>query len=66
MSDSQRVTLPQLAWCGDTELEIDFPATWDVTVCPARGYNAPPLDDAGLRAAYQRSNQRASLKHAGW
>lgn len=54
MSDSQRVTLPQLAWYGDTELEIDFPETWDVTVCPARGHNAPPLDDAGLRAAFSR------------
>ena len=51
MSDTKKVTLPILAWYGDTELEIDFPATWDVHVLKHKGDGAPPLNDAGFRKA---------------
>ncbi|TFH34295.1 MAG: DUF2088 domain-containing protein, partial [Dehalococcoidia bacterium] len=47
-----RVTLPVLAWYGDTELEIDFPDSWDVNVCRHKGAGTPPLDDAGFRKAF--------------
>ena len=52
MSDSQTVQLPQMAWYGDTPIDIDFPDSWDVTVCHARGHSAPPLGDAGIREAF--------------
>jgi len=52
MSDTKKATLPILAFYGDTELEIDFPASWDVTVCNMKGANAPALDDAGMRKAF--------------
>ena len=52
MSDTKTVTLPILAFYGDTELDIDFPASWDVTVCRMKGESAPALDDAGMRKAF--------------
>jgi len=52
MSEAKTVRLPQLAWYGDTELDIEFPDSWDVTVCRMRGHDAPPLDDAGFRKAF--------------
>jgi len=52
MSDTKKATLPILAWYGDTELEVDFPASWDVTVCNIKGEGTPPLDDAGFRKAF--------------
>ena len=52
MSDKNKATLPVLAWYGDTELEIDFPDSWDVTVCDIHGADTPLLDDAGFRKAF--------------
>ena len=52
MSEAKTVRLPQLAWYGDTDLDIDLPDSWDVTVCRMRGHDAPPLDDAGFRKAF--------------
>jgi nickel-dependent lactate racemase len=47
-----KVSVPQLAWYGDTELELEFPDSWDVSVCKHKGYDAPALDDAGFRKAF--------------
>ncbi len=52
MSDTKKVSVPILAWYGDTELEVDFPASWDVTVCTHRGDGTPPLSEAGFRKAF--------------
>ncbi|MBN1856047.1 MAG: DUF2088 domain-containing protein [Dehalococcoidia bacterium] len=52
MSDTKKATLPVLAWYGDTELEIEFPDSWDVSVCNIKGASTPPLDDAGFRKAF--------------
>ncbi len=52
MSTTNKVTLPILAWYGDTEFEIDFPESWEVTVCRHRGDGTPALDDAGFRKAF--------------
>ncbi|TEU17494.1 MAG: hypothetical protein E3J25_01995, partial [Anaerolineales bacterium] len=46
------VRLPQMEWYGDTELDIDFPDSWDVNVCRMHGHDAPPLADAGFRKAF--------------
>jgi lactate racemase len=51
MAESQTVQLPQMAWYGDTPIDIDFPGTWDVHVCHAQGHNAQALDAAGIRHA---------------
>ncbi len=52
MSNAKKVTLPILAWYGDEELELDFPESWDVTVCKMKGQDAPPLNEAGIRKAF--------------
>jgi len=52
MSNSKTVRLPQLAWYGDTELDIDFPGSWDVTVCRMHGQDASPLREDGIRKAF--------------
>lgn len=52
MADSQTVRLPQMAWYGDTTIDIDFPDSWDVTVCHTHGQSALALGDAGIRKAF--------------
>ena len=51
MTNSITVSLPEMAWYGDTIRDFDFPASWDVTVCHMKGHDAAPLDDAGIRKA---------------
>ena len=46
-----KVNVPQLAWYGDTELELDFPDSWEVNVLKHNGDGTPALDDAGFRKA---------------
>jgi len=41
-----------MEWYGDTELEIDFPDSWDVTVCRMHGHDASPLSEDGIRKAF--------------
>lgn len=52
MNSRKKAALPVLAWYGDEELEIDFPETWDVTVCRMKGDDAPPLSDTQIRKAF--------------
>jgi len=52
MANSQKVVVPILAWYGDTELELDFPKSWDVTLCSMRGHDAPSLSDSEIRKAF--------------
>jgi len=52
MSESAVVRLPQLAWYGDSTLEIDLPPTWNVTVCRSQGADAPGLEAEGFRQAF--------------
>lgn len=52
MNKSKISRLPQLAWYGDTELEIDFPDSWEVSVCGMHGHDASPLSQDGIREAF--------------
>lgn len=52
MVKSQKVVVPILAWYGDEELELEFPESWDVTVCNMKGYNTPPLSANEIRKAF--------------
>ena len=52
MNNSKPVRLPQLAWYGDTEIKIDFPSSWDVTVCRMHGHDTPPLNEDNIRKAF--------------
>jgi len=48
------VRVPELGWYGNGELELDFPASWQVSVCRMRGHDLPCLDDAAVRDAFSR------------
>lgn len=52
MNKSKVIRLPQMEWYGDTELEIDFPGSWDVTVCHMHGHDASLLSEDGIRKAF--------------
>jgi lactate racemase len=49
-----KVKLPQLAWHGQKELEIDFPERWDVEVCNMAGHDRPALTPAAMKKAIGR------------
>jgi len=53
MSQSNSVWLPQLAWYGDTELELRFPSSWEIEVCHMRGHDWPVLSEQELRNAFE-------------
>jgi lactate racemase len=46
------VRVNQLAWYGDTELELQFPQSWEINVCNMRGCSAPPLSDEQIKQAF--------------
>ena len=52
MANSQKVVVPILAWYGDKELELEFPESWDVTVCHMKGHDALRLSDSEIREAF--------------
>lgn len=52
MKNSKKSVVPVLAWYGDEELELEFPESWDVTVCKMNGHGAPPLSDSSIRKAF--------------
>ena len=46
----QTVRVPQLAFFGDSELELELPASWDLEVRAMPGANLPPIDDDEIRS----------------
>jgi len=46
------VTIPQLLWYGNTELELDFPDSWSIYPCPMKGAYAPKLTDEEMAHAF--------------
>ena len=47
-----RVSLPQKPWYGDTNLEIDFPPTWNVTVCTMPGQERARVTKEAFKHAF--------------
>lgn len=47
-----RVTVPQLPWYGDSDLELSFPDSWRVTVCEMAGKECPKITDRQLQEAF--------------
>lgn len=46
------VEVPQFPWYGDTELELDFPDSWEVIVPKMAGQDALKLSDKQIRDAF--------------
>jgi len=45
------LTLPQLAWYGDTALELPMPDGWQVEMCHMAGYDRPALTPDQIKVA---------------
>jgi nickel-dependent lactate racemase len=48
------VKVPQFPWYGDTELELEFPDSWEVIVPRMAGEHAPKLTDQQIRDALRK------------
>jgi len=46
------ISVPQQAWYDNDELELQFPSSWELTVCYMRGHHRPPLSEQGFREAF--------------
>jgi len=46
------VTIPQLLWHGNTEVELSFPDTWSVSLCSMKGGLRPSLTEDEIAAAF--------------
>ena len=46
------VSVPQQAWYDNDELELQFPSSWELSVCYMRGHHRPPLSEQGFREAF--------------
>ncbi|MBS4023950.1 MAG: DUF2088 domain-containing protein [Dethiobacter sp.] len=47
-----KVVVPQMAWYGDTELELAFPEQWDISVQRMSGCAREPLDKEKMRQSF--------------
>jgi len=52
VANNKKAIVPILAWYGDEEYELEFPASWDVNVCNMNGAEAPALSDKEIREAF--------------
>ncbi|MFH1646305.1 MAG: lactate racemase domain-containing protein, partial [Chloroflexota bacterium] len=51
---ADRIKLPQLAWHGQKELDLDLPPGWRVDVCRMAGHDRPALKPAEIGKAVAR------------
>ncbi len=56
------VFVPILAWHGDKSLKLDFPDSWEVTVCEMKGALAPRLSQKEIRAAFSNPIGTKTIK----
>jgi nickel-dependent lactate racemase len=47
-----KLKVPQLFWYDNTELELDFPDSWDVHFLPPKGHNRPKLTPQQIEQAF--------------
>jgi len=47
-----KLKVPQLLWYGNTELELDFPDSWDVRFLPPKGHDRPKLNPQEMEQAF--------------
>ena len=56
------IRIPTHAWYGDRDMELPFPASWQVEECRMAGHDAPALDDDQLREQLNTPLGTASLR----
>jgi len=47
-----KVRVPQLYWYNPSEVELDFPDSWEVHFCPPRGHDRPRLSPQEMQKAF--------------
>ena len=47
-----KLSVPQLLWYDNNDLELDFPDAWDVQLCPPKGYDSPKLAPQQMQEAF--------------
>jgi nickel-dependent lactate racemase len=47
-----KLTLPQLLWYDNSQLELEFPDSWDVHFLPPRGHDRPKLTPQQIEQAF--------------
>ena len=57
-----KLRAPQLCWHGDTELELEFPGSWDVSLCAMRGHHSPRLTQEEFRHAFNHPIGSAPIR----
>ena len=58
----QSFKVPQLLWYEDSELELSFPKSWEVTLCHMKGHNRPKLSEREMRKAFARPIGSSSMR----
>jgi nickel-dependent lactate racemase len=48
---TNKLKVPQLAWHGVKDLDLNFPDNWKITVNNMEGYNRPAISEGQIRAA---------------
>ena len=59
---TQTVSVPQRAFFGDSQLDLEFPRAWEVVVKPMSGWDAPALTADQMRAALAKPYGTAPLR----
>lgn len=49
----QSYKVPQMAWCGDIELELTFPGKWDLHIMEMKGHDRPAMRPAEMRQKFE-------------
>jgi len=58
----QSVQVPQLAWYGDTMLNLEFPSEWKLRYRPMRGHERQPIDSDRIKKAFRNPIGSAAIR----
>ena len=56
------IKVPQLLWYENSELELSFPKSWEVTLCQMMGHNRPKLSKGKMRKAFSKPIGSGSIR----
>ncbi|MBI2908191.1 MAG: DUF2088 domain-containing protein [Chloroflexi bacterium] len=52
MADCKTVTVRQLAYYGDVDVDLNFPDSWEVVPCFMKGHDRPRMSEQAIRDAF--------------
>jgi lactate racemase len=58
----KRIRILTKAWYGEEEMELTFPATWDVHESLMAGHDTPPMSDEGIAESVQKPHGTKRLR----